>query len=105
MIAHRGYVIIDPYKDSDWFEKWPKGEDMQLRLMCASREGQLFFFPEDWDITTTLESYQGHPLAEYSTPFDTVEEAKAAIDDWIPKRAHQTAQSVEFMAWMRNDQP
>lgn len=104
MITHRGFVIINPYEDSAWFERWPKGEDMQLRLMCASkREGQVFFFPEDWDITTTLESYQGHPLWEYSTPFDTVEEAKAAIDDWIPTRARQEAQSADFMSWMRQD--
>jgi hypothetical protein len=104
MITYRGFVIINPYEDSAWFEKWPKGEDMQLCLMCASeREGQVFFFPEDWDIRTVTDRHRGHPLVEYSTPFDTVEEAKTAIDGWIPKRAQQAIQHEAFMSWMRQD--
>ena len=40
---------------------------------------------------------------EYSTPFDTVEEAKAAINEWIPLRARLAVQSENFMRMMRDD--
>ena len=40
---------------------------------------------------------------EYSTPFDTVEEAKAAINEWIPLRARLASMSENFMRMMRDD--
>lgn len=82
MIHHNHYIIIDPYKDSEWFSQWPAGVDMQLKLMCKCQEGQVFFFPEDHDIRTSVDDRRGHPLVEYSPPYDCVEDAKKDIDSW-----------------------
>ena len=103
MEHHNGYIIIDPFSDHEWFEKWPKGQDMQLLLMCDCKEGQVFFFPEEWDIRTVADQLRGYPLWEYSTPFDTVEEAKAAINEWIPLRARLASMAENFMRMMRDD--
>ena len=65
MEHHNGYIIIDPFSDHEWFEKWPKGQDMQLLLMCDCKEGQVFFFPEEWDIWTVAD-HLSHRGAKYS---------------------------------------
>lgn len=84
MILYNGFEIINPYQDHDYFKKWPKGENMQLTLMCSAPEGSLFFFPEKYDITTHLEDRIGHPMAVYSPGFSSLDEIKKAIDEWIP---------------------
>lgn len=85
MQQYLDYVIINPYKDNEWFKQWPKGEDMQLKLMCiAPSENHCFFFPANYSITTTLEDRMGHPMHEYSIPFSSIDELKSEIDRWAP---------------------
>lgn len=86
MKPYKDYIIVSPYTDHDFFKRYPKGEDMQLRLMCeAPSEDSLFFYPNPYPIRTALEDRMGHPVTMYSTPFDSVFDAMVAIDEWAPQ--------------------
>lgn len=96
MISHLNYIIVDPLVDHEWFKQFPKGEDMQLRLMCEGPEGSLFFFPKDYQITTGLERRDGHPITPYSPAYPNLEAIKAAIEEWAPLDERQRTQILEI---------
>lgn len=85
-LPYNGYIIVDPYAETEWFKQWPRGADMKLYLMVLCNEGQVVYFPEGHDLQTPLDRHSGHPMVQYSPIFDSIEDAKRDIDAW--KKTH-----------------
>lgn len=99
MFEHNEYIILNPYSDdsNEFFNKFPNGENMKLKLMCAGPENSFFFFPKNYEITTALERLNGHPLTEYSGPFSSIDEIIKAIDEWAPIDRKQKTLRANFL--------